>query len=123
MNRVIAALHQVDYTAVGLETYGKPGNYLERQINRWTKQYRASETERIEGMENLIEWLPKNIPAGDETTIVHGDYRLDNVIFHPTEPRILAVLDWELSTLGHPHRGLRVPLHDLAAHAGRVPRA
>jgi aminoglycoside phosphotransferase (APT) family kinase protein len=102
MNRVIAALHKVDYTAVGLDTYGKPGNYLERQINRWTKQYRASETERIEGMENLIEWLPKNIPAGDETTIVHGDYRLDNVIFHPTEPRILAVLDWELSTLGHP---------------------
>jgi aminoglycoside phosphotransferase (APT) family kinase protein len=102
MNRVIAALHKVDYTAVGLETYGKPGNYLERQINRWTKQYRASETERIEGMENLIEWLPKNIPAGDETTIVHGDYRLDNVIFHPAEPRILAVLDWELSTLGHP---------------------
>lgn len=109
MNRVIAALHKVDYTAVGLDTYGKPGNYLERQIGRWTKQYRASETERIEGMENLIEWLPKNIPASDETTIVHGDYRLDNVIFHPTEPRILAVLDWELSTLGH-------PLADFAYH-------
>jgi len=102
MNRVIAALHKVDYEAVGLGDYGKPGNYLERQIARWTKQYRASETERIEAMENLIEWLPKNIPAGDETTLVHGDYRLDNVIFHPTEPRILAVLDWELSTLGHP---------------------
>jgi aminoglycoside phosphotransferase (APT) family kinase protein len=109
MNRVIAALHRVDYQAVGLGEYGRPGNYLERQIARWTKQYRASETERIEAMENLIEWLPKNIPAGDETTIVHGDYRLDNVIFHPTEPRILAVLDWELSTLGH-------PLADFAYH-------
>jgi aminoglycoside phosphotransferase (APT) family kinase protein len=102
MNRVIAALHKVDYGKVGLGEYGKPGNYLERQIARWTKQYRASETERIEAMENLIDWLPKNIPAGDETTLVHGDYRLDNVIFHPSEPRILAVLDWELSTLGHP---------------------
>ncbi len=109
MNRVIAALHRVDYQAVGLGEYGRPGSYLERQIARWTKQYRASETERIEAMENLIEWLPKNIPAGDETTIVHGDYRLDNVIFHPTEPRILAVLDWELSTLGH-------PLADFAYH-------
>ncbi|MCW5624166.1 MAG: phosphotransferase family protein, partial [Burkholderiales bacterium] len=86
-----------------------PGNYLERQIARWSKQYRASETERIEAFENLIEWLPKNIPAGDETSIVHGDYRLDNVIFHPTEPKLLAVLDWELSTLGH-------PLADFAYH-------
>ena len=102
MNRVIAALHKVDYEAVGLGDYGKPGSYLERQIARWTKQYRASETERIEAMENLIEWLPKNIPPGEETTIVHGDYRLDNTIFHPTEPKMLAVLDWELSTLGHP---------------------
>ena len=102
LNRVIAQLHCVDYSAVGLADYGKPGNYIERQINRWIKQYRASETERIESMENLIEWLPLNIPSGDETTIVHGDYRMDNVIFHPTEPRILAVLDWELSTLGHP---------------------
>ncbi len=102
LNRVIAQLHCVDYPAVGLADYGKPGNYIERQINRWIKQYRASETERIESMENLIEWLPLNIPGGDETTIVHGDYRMDNVIFHPTEPRILAVLDWELSTLGHP---------------------
>jgi len=102
MNRVIAALHSVDYQAVGLGDYGRPGSYLERQIARWTKQYRASETERIEAMENLIEWLPKNIPAGEETTLVHGDYRLDNTIFHPTEPRMLAVLDWELSTLGHP---------------------
>jgi len=102
LNRVIALLHSLDYASIGLADYGKPGNYIERQINRWTKQYRASETERIEAMENLIEWLPKNIPAGDETTIVHGDYRMDNVMFHPTEPKILAVLDWELSTLGHP---------------------
>ncbi|HEX4987076.1 MAG TPA: phosphotransferase [Burkholderiales bacterium] len=102
LNRVIAALHSVDYAAIGLSDYGKPGSYIERQISRWTKQYRASETERIEAMENLIEWLPKNIPAGDETAIVHGDYRMDNVMFHATEPRIVAVLDWELSTLGHP---------------------
>ena len=102
LNRVIAALHRVDYQKIGLGDYGKPGSYIERQISRWSRQYRASETERIEAMENLIEWLPKNIPAGDETTIVHGDYRMDNVMFHPTEPKILAVLDWELSTLGHP---------------------
>jgi len=102
LNRVIAALHSVDYAKIGLGDYGKPGSYIERQISRWSRQYRASETERIEAMENLIEWLPKNIPEGDETTIVHGDYRMDNVMFHPTEPKILAVLDWELSTLGHP---------------------
>ena len=102
LNRVIALLHGIDYNAIGLADYGKPGSYLERQIARWTKQYRASETERIEAMENLIEWLPKNIPPGDETTIVHGDYRLDNTMFHATEERVVAVLDWELSTLGHP---------------------
>jgi aminoglycoside phosphotransferase (APT) family kinase protein len=102
MNRVIAALHLVDYEEIGLGDYGKPGNYLARQITRWSKQYRASETEHIEAMERLIEWLPAHIPPQEETTIVHGDYRLDNVIFHPSEPRILAVLDWELSTLGHP---------------------
>ena len=109
MNRVIAALHQVDYEKAGLGSYGKPGNYLQRQIARWTKQYRASETEKIEAMERLMEWLPQHIPPDDETRVVHGDYRLDNVIFHPTEPRILAVLDWELSTLGH-------PLADFAYH-------
>ncbi|HEU5296217.1 MAG TPA: phosphotransferase [Burkholderiaceae bacterium] len=102
LGRVIAALHRVDYRAVGLSDYGKPGNYIERQVARWTKQYRAAETERIEAVEYLIQWLPARIPPGDETAIVHGDYRFDNVIFHPSEPRILAVLDWELSTLGHP---------------------
>ncbi|MBK8665069.1 MAG: phosphotransferase [Burkholderiales bacterium] len=106
MNRVIAALHKVDYKARGLENYGRPGNYFERQIGRWSKQYVASVTQPIPAMDRLIEWLPANIPAAarDEglTSIVHGDYRLDNVIFHPSEPRVLAVLDWELSTLGHP---------------------
>ena len=102
MNRVIAQLHTIDYAAIGLADYGKPGNYFGRQIDRWTRQYKASETEKIDAMDQLIEWLPKNIPPGDATSIVHGDYRLDNMMFHPTEPRILAVLDWELSTLGHP---------------------
>jgi aminoglycoside phosphotransferase (APT) family kinase protein len=102
MTRVIAALHTVDYAAVGLGDYGKPGRYIERQVARWTQQYRASETETIDAVERLIEWLPKHIPADEETGIVHGDFRLDNAIFHPHEPRILAVLDWELSTLGHP---------------------
>ena len=102
MTRVIAALHSVDYAAAGLGDYGKPGRYIERQVARWTQQYRASETETIDAMERLIEWLPQHIPADEETGIVHGDFRLDNAIFHPREPRILAVLDWELSTLGHP---------------------
>jgi aminoglycoside phosphotransferase (APT) family kinase protein len=102
MNAVLAALHLVDYRAVGLEDFGKPGNYFARQIHRWTQQYRLSESERIEEMEKLIEWLPANIPPGDETTIVHGDYKLDNMIFHATEPRVVAILDWELSTIGHP---------------------
>lgn len=109
MNRVIAALHRVDPRAVGLGDYGKSGSYFSRQIDRWSKQYRASETEKIEAMDQLMDWLPQHIPGDDETRIVHGDYRLDNVIFHPTEPRILAVLDWELSTLGH-------PLADFAYH-------
>lgn len=102
MVRVLAALHSVDYQAVGLSDYGKPGQYVERQVSRWTQQYRASETEKIDAMERLIEWLPKHMPGDEQTCIVHGDFRLDNTIFHPTEPRILAVLDWELSTLGHP---------------------
>jgi aminoglycoside phosphotransferase (APT) family kinase protein len=109
MNRVIAALHSVDYAAVGLTDYGKPGSYFARQIDRWSKQYRASETEKIEAMDKLMDWLPRNIPPGDETSIVHGDFRLDNTVFHPTESRMLAVLDWELSTLGH-------PLADFAYH-------
>jgi aminoglycoside phosphotransferase (APT) family kinase protein len=109
MNRVIAALHRVDYAAIGLADYGKPGNYFARQIGRWTRQYQASETEKIPAMDRLIEWLPGHIPPGDETAIVHGDYRMDNLVFHRSEPRILAVLDWELSTLGH-------PLADFAYH-------
>ena len=102
MNRVIAQLHTVDFASIGLADYGKPGNYFARQIDRWSRQYKASETEPIEAMDRLIEWLPKNIPAGDATSIVHGDFRADNMIFHKTEPRVLAVIDWELSTLGHP---------------------
>jgi aminoglycoside phosphotransferase (APT) family kinase protein len=106
MNRVIAALHNVDVEAVGLADYGKPGNYFERQIGRWSKQYLASVTGPNPAMDKLIAWLPGHIPASardeSQTSVVHGDYRLDNLIFHPTEPRITAVLDWELSTIGHP---------------------
>jgi aminoglycoside phosphotransferase (APT) family kinase protein len=106
MNRVIAALHKVDVRAAGLVDYGKPGNYFERQIGRWGKQYLASITQPIEAMDHLISWLPAHMPASarDESrvSVVHGDYRLDNLVFHPSEPRVLAVLDWELSTLGHP---------------------
>lgn len=101
MNRVLARLHGLDHAAIGLAGYGKPGNYIARQIERWAGQYRASQTETIAAMEALIAWLPRHIPAGDDTAVVHGDFRMDNLIFHPTEPRILAVLDWELSTLGH----------------------
>ena len=102
MVRVLAALHSVDYRAVGLSDYGKAGGYIERQVMRWTQQYRASQTESIEAMEKLMDWLPKHIPTLDESSIVHGDFRLDNTIFHPSEPKILAVLDWELSTIGNP---------------------
>jgi aminoglycoside phosphotransferase (APT) family kinase protein len=102
LNKTISRLHSVDYRAIGLESFGKAGSYIERQVGRWTKQYQASETQKIEAMDNLISWLPRNIPATDETTIVHGDFRLDNTVFHASEPRILAVLDWELSTLGDP---------------------
>lgn len=102
VNRTIARLHEFDYTAVGLGDFGKPGNYFARQLSRWTGQYRASETGRIEAMERLIEWLPGHIPPDESATIVHGDFRMDNLVIHPREPRVLAVLDWELSTIGHP---------------------
>ncbi|MFL2723886.1 MAG: phosphotransferase [Gammaproteobacteria bacterium] len=100
-NKVIAELHNVDYESVGLSDYGKPGNYIARQVSRWTKQYLASETENIPAMNNLIDWLPPNIPDEDETSIVHGDYRLDNMVFCSNN-NVMGVLDWELSTLGHP---------------------
>ena len=102
MMRVLARVHAVDYKAVGLETFGRPGNYYERQISRWTKQYKAAQMNEIASMEHLLEWVPANLPEVKETTIAHGDFRLANMVFHPTEPRIVAVLDWELSTLGHP---------------------
>ena len=107
MNRVLAALHGVDVDAVGLEDYGKPGNYFERQVGRWSKQYLAAETETIEPMDELMRWLPEHMPDDDgQVALVHGDYRLDNMIFDPTEARILAIVDWELSTLGHPFADL-----------------
>jgi len=100
--RVLAAIHRVDLEVVGLSDYGRPDAYVARQVSRWTKQYLASQTADVDDMNNLIEWLPANIPDDEATTLVHGDFRLDNLIFHPTEPRVLAVIDWELSTLGHP---------------------
>ncbi|UOD50936.1 phosphotransferase family protein [Orrella daihaiensis] len=102
MNQAIAQLHRIDPEAIGLGDYGKAGNYFGRQIRRWSQQYQEHHTDRIASLEHLIEWLPDRIPAGDLTTIVHGDYRLDNVMLHATEPKVIAVLDWELSTLGHP---------------------
>ncbi|MBA4195806.1 MAG: phosphotransferase family protein [Comamonadaceae bacterium] len=102
LNRVLAALHKVQPASVGLADHGRAGAYLERQVARWTRQYKAAETEPIEAADRLIDWLPRHMPPEGESRIVHGDYRIDNVIFHPTEPRILAVLDWELSTLGDP---------------------
>ncbi len=118
MNETLAALHNVDVAAVGLADYGRPGNYFERQLDRWTKQYRASQTQQIEAMERLVVWLNRRMPPDDgAVSLVHGDYRLDNLMFHPAEPRVIAVLDWELSTLGH-------PLADLANQcmAWRLPR-
>jgi aminoglycoside phosphotransferase (APT) family kinase protein len=102
MNDTMAKLHLVDWAAVGLSDYGKPGNYMARQINRLSRQYEASKTHEIKSMDNLLEWLPENIPSDDSTSIAHGDFRLENMIIHPTEPRVIALLDWELSTLGHP---------------------
>lgn len=102
VNQTIADLHNFDVARVGLSDYGKPGNYFARQISRWAGQYEASETETIADMNELMQWLPAHIPEDDRTAVVHGDYRLDNMIIHPTEPRVIAVLDWELSTIGHP---------------------
>ncbi|MFC1531875.1 phosphotransferase [Thermodesulfobacteriota bacterium] len=102
MNDTLARIHLVDWNALGLGDYGKPGNYMARQVSRWAKQYEASKTDQIESMDNLIQWLSDNIPVDDSTAIVHGDFRLDNLIIHPTESRVVATLDWELSTLGHP---------------------
>lgn len=111
MNATIAQLHSIDHEAVGLGDYGKPGNYFARQVGRWSRQYLEDELAgRDANMDALVEWLPTAIPTGDETSVVHGDFRCDNMIFHPTEPRVIAVLDWELSTLGH-------PLADFAYHA------
>ena len=109
MNAVIAALHNVDYGAVGLGDFGRPGNYMGRQIARWSRQYRASETETIAAMDRLIDWLPQHLPPESAPAIVHGDYRMDNLVFHKTEPRVIGVLDWELSTIGD-------PLADFAYH-------
>ena len=103
MNATIAQLHMIDVEKAGLSDFGKPGNYFARQIGRWSKQYlEDTDAGRVPAMDRLVEWLPNNIPPGDEVSVVHGDYRCDNMIFHPTEPKVLAVLDWELSTLGHP---------------------
>lgn len=110
MNRTIAAIHKLDPAAVGLDDYGRHENYLARQVSRWTRQYRAAETAHDPAMEKLIEWLPENMPSEGPARLVHGDYRLDNVLIHPEEPRIAAVLDWELSTLGDPRA-------DFAYHA------
>jgi aminoglycoside phosphotransferase (APT) family kinase protein len=126
MNRTIAALHGIDPGAIGLGDFGRPGNYFARQIARWSDQYlNDAAAGRDANMDRLVEWLPRNIPASDEAAIVHGDFRCDNMIFHPTRPEILAVLDWELSTLGHPGADFayhammyRMPPHIVAGLAG-----
>ena len=121
MIRVLAALHSVDYVDLGLDNFGKPGNYFTRQIGRWSKQYVAAKTDEIESMERLMEYLPANVPADDTSCIVHGDYRLGNMLLHPTEPKILALVDWELSTLGHPLGDLGYSC--MFFHSGIVGRA
>lgn len=118
MNESLAALHKVDFVAIGLDDYGKSGGYVSRQIARWSQQYLADDAAgRHPAMDKLVQWLPNRLPNTDETSITHGDFRADNMIFHPTEPRVIAVLDWELSTLGD-------PLADFAYHAMmyRMPR-
>src|SRR5262249_34562458 len=121
MNAVLAKLHRVDYKAVGLEEFGKPAAYVERQVSRWTKQYVASATEELPAMDRLMEWLPAHMPKEDEATIVHGDYRIGNLLYHPTEPKVVAVLDWELSTIGHPLSDLAYccTAYHLASNDGR----
>ncbi len=116
MNEILARLHTADWEALGLADFGRSGNYFARQIRRWSKQYVASETETIAEMNRLMEWLPENIPSDESACLVHGDFKLDNMIVHPTEPRVIAILDWELSTIGH-------PLGDLTYHLSgrRVP--
>jgi len=135
MNRTLAAIHSVDLAAQNLLDYGKPGNYFNRQLSRWTKQYKASKTEYIEPMEQLMNWVTQNIPEDDgpedddKVSLIHGDFRLDNFIFHPTKPEIIAVVDWELSTLGHPLSDLayqcmqwRMPHNSLVKGLGGVDR-
>ena len=123
MSRVLAALHDVDVEAAGLADFGKPGNYFERQVYRWTQQYRASETQAIKSMNRLIDWLPGNLPDDDgQVSLIHGDYRLDNLIFDPERPVVVAVLDWELSTLGHPYADLAYQCMQMRlAHDAPVP--
>jgi len=107
MNRVLAALHNIDINAVGLEDFGKPGNYYQRQIGRWSQQYQATQTQTITAMDELISWLPENVPADDgQVSLIHGDFRIDNIMFSPSSTSAVAVLDWELSTLGHPYADL-----------------
>jgi len=121
MIRVLAALHAIDYADLGLDSFGKPGNYFSRQIGRWSKQYVAAKTDEIESMERLMQYLPANVPADDTSCIVHGDYRMGNLLLHPTEPKIVAVVDWELSTLGHPLGDLGYSC--MFYHSGIVGRA
>jgi aminoglycoside phosphotransferase (APT) family kinase protein len=117
VNLTIARLHTLDHQEIGLGDYGRPGNYFERQVSRWSNQYRASKTAPVAAMDRLMEWLPQNIPPDESASVVHGDFRLDNLVIHPTEPRVIAVLDWELSTIGH-------PLGDFTYHlmAWRMPK-
>ena len=121
MNDVLARLHRIDYRAVGLQDFGKPGGYVARQVSRWSKQYLASAIEDTPAMNQLMKWLPEHLPAQDEATIAHGDYRIGNLLFHPTEARVVAVLDWELSTLGHPLGDLAYccSAYRLSASSGR----
>ncbi|MCH9670454.1 MAG: phosphotransferase family protein [Gammaproteobacteria bacterium] len=102
MADTLSQLHQIDYKAAGLEDFGRPGNYFARQINRWSKQYRASATQDVAAMDKLMDWLPGNIPSDDSVSLVHGDISMTNMMFHPVDPRVVAVLDWEISTVGHP---------------------